>query len=249
MRKPPTSYQIMNTKANHDTNGVNNGLLYVLRFFEGGIGQNVYSMGTIHRRKCTHCRLEITSTMPRCFLVTSTMSRHIGKNETRNKNRSFHMKRKKKSFIKTRKKNAHLIWAKKVSYQALGASHLQTRGVRKGCPLSPILFVLYVNVLLFAVPHHLSTPITQHESSHAFVNDLQYRSESSQRIEEILSFYDSKGRAWGLDINLSRTELHSMGKAPQTTITAPSGKRLSTIDPKALAPRKVYKCLRCCALK
>ena len=71
-----------------------NGLLYVIRFFEGGIGQNVYSMGTIHRRKCTHCRLEITSTMRRCFLVISTMSRHIEKNETRNKNRSFHMKRK-----------------------------------------------------------------------------------------------------------------------------------------------------------
>ena len=68
-----------------------------------------------------------------------------------------------------------------------------------------------------------------------------YRSESSQRIEEILSFYDPKRRAWGLDINLRKAELHSMGGAPQTTIRAPSGKRLSTIDPKTLAPRKVYK--------
>ena len=48
--------------------------------------------------------------MPCCFLVTSTMSRHIQKNETRNKNRSFHMKRKKISFIKTRRKkrSSHL---------------------------------------------------------------------------------------------------------------------------------------------
>ena len=123
------------------------------------------------------------------------------------------------------------------------ASHLQTRGVRQGCPLSPILFVLYVNVLLFAVPHHLSTCITQHESSHAFVDDLLYCSESSLRIEEILSFYDSKGQESGLDINLSKTELHSMGQAPQTTSTAPSGKRLSTINPNTLAPRKVYQYL------
>ena len=116
---PPTSYHIMNTKANHDTNGVNNGLLYVIRFFEGGPGQNVYLMGTIHRTKCTHCHLEITSTMPRCFLVTSTMSRHIEKNETRNKNPAFHMKRKKNRALKREQKIAHLIWAKKVSFETL----------------------------------------------------------------------------------------------------------------------------------
>ena len=82
----------------------------------GRIDQHVYSTGTIHRRKCTHCCLEITSTMPRCFLVTSTMSRHIEKNETRNKNRSFHMKRKKKSFIETRKKRWLISFGQKKSH-------------------------------------------------------------------------------------------------------------------------------------
>ena len=126
MRKPPTSYHIMNTKANHDTNGVNNGLLYVIRFFEGGIGQNDYSMGTIHRRKCTHCRLEITSTMPCCFLVTSTMSRHIEQNETRNKNCSFHMKRK-----KTRKKNCSSHLGKKSVVPSTSAN---TSNPSSNCP-------------------------------------------------------------------------------------------------------------------
>ena len=32
------------------------------------------------------------------------------------------------------------------------SSHLQTRGVRQGCPMSPILLCLYLNVLLFALP-------------------------------------------------------------------------------------------------
>ena len=132
MWKPPTSYHIMNTKANNDTNGVNNGLLYVIRFFEQGLGQNVYSMGTIHRRKCTHCHLEITLTMRRCFLVTSTMSRHIEKNETRNKNRSFHMKRKKNRSLKREKKIAHLIWAKEVSFQTLPDT--SRRGHRSAAP-------------------------------------------------------------------------------------------------------------------
>ena len=96
-----------------------------------------------------------------------------------------------------------------------GASNLQTRGVQQSCPTSPILFVLYVNVLCFPIPHHIDSPPTPHESSHAFIDSLLFCSQSPNCIEEILSFFDTKGRAWGLDINLSKTELHSMGSAPQ----------------------------------
>ena len=37
-------------------------------------------------------------------------------------------------------------------------SHLQTRGVRQGCPMSPILFCLYLNMLLFALLSHVTAP-------------------------------------------------------------------------------------------
>ena len=69
-------------------------------------------------------------------------------------------------------------------------------------------------------PPHLTTPPSPHESSHAFIDDLLYRSESKQRISEILRFYDTLGRKWGRDINLSKTELHAMGAAPQASICA-----------------------------
>ena len=36
------------------------------------------------------------------------------------------------------------------------SSHLQTRGVRQGCPTSPMLFCLYLNVYLFALPSHVT---------------------------------------------------------------------------------------------
>ena len=68
------------------------------------------------------------------------------------------------------------------------SSHLQTRGVRQGCPMSPILCCLYLNMLLFALPSYVTTPPSPRESGHAFVDDLLYRSERGDRTQQILNF-------------------------------------------------------------
>ena len=123
------------------------------------------------------------------------------------------------------------------------SSHLQTRGVRQGCPMSPIVFCLYLNVLLFVLPSHVTAPPSPQESGHAFVDDLLYRSEDGDRIQQILNLFDTVAREWGLDLNLSKTEIHAMGTAPPGTFTSPSGTPLSTTNPKTGQPHSCYKYL------
>ena len=103
------------------------------------------------------------------------------------------------------------------------SSHLQARGVWLGCPMLPILFCLYWNDLLFALPSQVTAPPSSHESGHAFVDDLLYRSESGDRIQEILNFSDAVARELGLDLNLSKTEIHAMGTAPPQDFHLPLG--------------------------
>ena len=109
--------------------------------------------------------------------------------------------------------------------------------------MSPILFCLYLNVLLSALPSHVTAPPSPHESGHAFVDDLLYRSEDGDRIQPILNFSDTVAREWGLDLNLSKTEIHAMGTAPPRTFTSPSGTPLSTTNQKTGQPHNCYKYL------
>ena len=102
--------------------------------------------------------------------------------------------------------------------------------------MSPILFCLCLNVLLFPLPSHVTAPPSPHESGRAFVDDLLYRSEDGDRIQQILNFFDRVAREWGLDLNLSKTEIHAMGAAPPRTFTSPSGTPLSTTNQKTGQP-------------
>ena len=51
--------------------------------------------------------------------------------------------------------------------------------------MSPILFCLYLNVLLLALPSYVTAPPSSHESGHAFVDNLLYQSKSGDRIQKI----------------------------------------------------------------
>ena len=74
-------------------------------------------------------------------------------------------------------------------------------------------------------------------------SDLPYRSEDGDRIQKILNFFDTVAREWGLDFNLSKTEIHAMGTAPPRTFTSPSGTPLSTTNQKTGLPHDCYKYL------
>ena len=103
--------------------------------------------------------------------------------------------------------------------------------------MSSILFCLYLNVLLFALPSHVTAPPSSNESGHAFVDDLLYRSENGDPIQQIFEFAGQ----WGLDRNLSKTQIHAMGTACPRTFTYPSGTAVSTTNQKRGHSHNCYK--------
>ena len=108
-------------------------------------------------------------------------------------------------------------------------SHLQTCGLRQRCPLIPLLFVLYLNVLFFALPHHAPPPPQGATfSSHALSDDLLFRSTSGQHIKDILRFFDDVGRKWGFDMNLRKAGFHPMGSALQCSFPTRAKERQKT---------------------
>ena len=82
----------------------------------------------------------------------------------------------------------------------------QARGLRQGCPLSPLLFCLYANLLLFPLSALLRTH--PQASLHAFMDDILLRSPDPQVLAHARHFLHTDGRSLGLDLNLTKTNLH-----------------------------------------
>ena len=121
------------------------------------------------------------------------------------------------------------------------ASHLQNRGLRQGCPLSPGLLALYIDPLL----HKISRAIGSDDSAslHAFADDLAIHCKDLPALTKALKVMITEAAPYGLVINMKKSELHAWGSAPQATITFVHDQKryhLSSLD-KEGKPYSYYK--------
>ena len=77
------------------------------------------------------------------------------------------------------------------------AGHSQKRGVRQGCPLRPLPFILYLNLVFF----HPDTKIEWglDKRLHAFADDILFRARSLSDMWLVFEVFDGPARALTYD--------------------------------------------------
>ena len=120
------------------------------------------------------------------------------------------------------------------------SGHAQHRGVQQGCPLSPLLFNLYVNMMFFYLDSKIEWGIEK--SIHAFIDDILFRARSLKDVKLAFEAFDGPARTLGLDMNVDKTELHALRGSGHTEIVSQHGGKISTLDSRG-QPRSCYKYL------
>ena len=80
-------------------------------------------------------------------------------------------------------------------------------------------------------------------SHHAYIDDILIRSEDVNYVQNSLNYFDGPARDWGLDMNVSETEVHANGTAPQKEFLTPRDSGFHTYNKKTGRPHTCYKYL------
>ena len=75
------------------------------------------------------------------------------------------------------------------------------------------------------------------------MDDILIQSEAPEYIQSTLNFFDHDARVWGLDMNVSKTEVQAIGNSPQRDSITTSHNIFSTINPDTGRPLNFYKYL------
>ena len=75
-----------------------------------------------------------------------------------------------------------------INGQRMG-EHKQIRGVRQGCPLSPLLFNLYLDIILHTLRKHCA--FTENDTIHSYIHDILIRSNNPLLINETNSDFNN----------------------------------------------------------
>ena len=101
--------------------------------------------------------------------------------------------------------------------------------------LEPLLFILYPNPMFF----HLDSKIEWglEKRIHAFIDDIPFRARSVEDIKTVYEAFHGPARMLGLDMNLSKTELHAAHGVGHTVVRSCHGGTISARDQSGNLPQ------------